>query len=177
VQDRLTIARPYAEAAFEYAKESGVSEDWAKFLARLVEAVQHPDLGVLIGHPKVSDAVILSIIVDMFGNKLEKQAINFIDLLIGAGRLQLIEQVSELFNNRCAEMAGLANIEVTSAFDLTSEESSQIKQAIGDRLGKNCQITGKTDPSLIGGAVIKIGDSVVDLSIRGRLASLESELG
>ena len=69
------------------------------------------------------------------------------------------------------------NIEVTSAFDLTAEESSQIKLAIGNRLGKNCQITGKTDVSLIGGAVIKIGDSVIDLSLRGRLAALESELG
>tara|TARA_B110000444_G_C18755375_1_gene554853 strand:- start:531 stop:1064 length:534 start_codon:yes stop_codon:yes gene_type:complete len=177
MQDRLTIARPYTEAAFEYARENGVTEDWAKFLVSLIEAVQHPDLGPLIGHPKVSKAVMLSIIVDMFGNKLNEQKVNFVTLLINADRLQLVQEVSELFNSRCAEMAGLVNIEVTSAFDLTSEESSQIKLAIGNRLGKNCQIAGKTDVSLIGGAVIKIGDSVIDLSLRGRLATLESELG
>ncbi len=177
MQDRLTIARPYTEAAFEYARENGVTEDWAKFLLGLLETVQHPDLGPLIGHPKISKTVMLSIIVDMFGNKLDKQKVNFVTLLINGDRLQLVQEVSELFNSRCAEMAGLVNIEVTSAFDLTSEESSQIKLAIGNRLGKNCQITGKTDVSLIGGAVIKIGDSVIDLSLRGRLAALESELG
>jgi F-type H+-transporting ATPase subunit delta len=177
MQDRLTIARPYAEAAFEYAKENGKSEDWAKFLVDLAEVGRHPDLRRLIGHPKVSDEVMLSIIVDIFGNKIEKQAANLIEQLIKAGRLQLVTEVSILFSERCAEMAGIENIEVTSAFDLTSEESGQIKQAIGKRLGKDCQITGKIDASLIGGAVIKIGDSVIDLSIRGRLASLESELG
>ena len=177
MQDRLTIARPYTEAAFEYARENGVTEDWAKFLVSLIEAVQHPDLGPLIGHPKVSKAVMLSIIFDMFGNKLNEKKVNFVTLLINTGRLQLVQEVSELFNSRCAEMAGLVNIEVTSAFDLTSEESSQIKVAIGNRLGKNCQIAGKTDVSLIGGAVIKIGDSVIDLSLRGRLATLAGELG
>ena len=176
MQENLTIARPYAAAAFQYAGEHDAVDQWSDMLNALSIAVADEALTLLIGHPKVSDAAMLDILAEVLGSRLNDAGRNFIGALLQAERLELAPQIAEMFERRRAEAIGVANIEVTSAFALTDAELEKIDSAVQARIGQRCQVNAAVDPGLIGGAVIKIGDSVIDLSVKGRLTALEQQL-
>ncbi|MEQ8234186.1 MAG: F0F1 ATP synthase subunit delta [Gammaproteobacteria bacterium] len=177
MQEKLTIARPYAAAAYAYADEHGEVEQWSAMLGALASAVSDPLLARCIGHPKVSDADLLGLLEEVLGERLNDTRRNFLVTLIEAERLEVAPQVAEVFERRRAKAAGVVHVDVTSAFALNGAERDRIEQAVKSRLGSQCEIAASVDPELIGGAVIKIGDSVIDLSLRGRLAALEQQLG
>lgn len=177
MQEKLTIARPYAAAAFAYAKEHDEIDTWSEVLNTLALAVSDASLSRFIGHPKVSTAQIVELLGDVLGERLHDASRNFLGALAEAERLGVAPQIAELFERSRAEAAGVVNIEVTSAYALAPAESGKIEAAIRERLGKDCHVESSVDDGLIGGAVIRIGDAVIDLSMRGRLAALEQQLG
>lgn len=177
MQEKLTIARPYAAAAYAYADEHGEVEQWSAMLDALASAVSDPLLARCIGHPKVSDADLLGLLEDVLGERLNETRRNFLVTLIEAERLEVAPQIAEVFERRRAKAVGVVHVDVTSAFALSGIEQERIEQAVKSRLGSDCEVASSVDPGLIGGAVIKIGDSVIDLSLRGRLAALEQQLG
>lgn len=176
MQEKLTVARPYAAAAFDYAAEQGDIEAWSSMLAALAEAVQDSSLAACIGHPKVSDAQLRELLTELLGGRLNEARGNFLGALIEAERLELAPQIAELFERRKAAAAGVLNVEVVSAFPLSDSERQKIDQALQARFGRSCSVEAKTDSALIGGAVVRIGDSVIDLSLKGRLATLEQQI-
>lgn len=176
MQEKLTIARPYAAAAFRYAVEQGRVDDWSVMLEALAIAVSDPDLSQLIGHPKITGEQIVDLMADILGGRLTDESRNFIQVLVEAERIELAPQISELFERRRANAAGLVTVEVTSAYPLDASESRRISDSISARVGKACELETAVDPQLIGGAVIKIGDSVTDLSLRRRLSDLGQDL-
>jgi F-type H+-transporting ATPase subunit delta len=177
MQEKLTIARPYAAAAYAYADEHGEVEQWSAMLEVLAAAVSDPLLASYIGHPKVSDADLLDLLGDVLGDRLSDSRRNFLTALVEAERLEVAPQIAEVFERRRAKAAGVVHVEVSSAFELNTQERERIEQAVRGRLGSDCEVDAHVDAALIGGAVIKIGDSVIDLSLRGRLAALEQQLG
>ncbi|MGR8919793.1 MAG: F0F1 ATP synthase subunit delta [Gammaproteobacteria bacterium] len=176
MQEKLTIARPYAAAAFEYASEHNDVDGWAALLNRLAEAVSEPALAAVIGHPKVSRESLLGLLGEVLGESLEGARRNFLETVIDAERLDIAPQIAELFERRRADAAGVVSVEVISAFPLTDAERQKIDAAVQKRLGRSCEVESEVDSSLIGGAVIRIGDEVIDLSLRGRLAALAQQL-
>jgi F-type H+-transporting ATPase subunit delta len=176
MQEKLTIARPYAAAAFAYAAEHDALERWAAMLEALAAAVADPTLAYYIGHPKVSDAQLLELIAGVLGDRLDAHGRLFVQALIEAERLELAPEIAQLFERQRAAAAGLATVSITSAFPLTPEERARIDGAMRQRLGRDSRLEAAVDPALIGGAVIRIGDSVIDLSLRGRLAGLAQNL-
>lgn len=177
MQEKLTIARPYAAAAFSYAVEHGEVETWSGLLKTLAMAVADPTLAAYIGHPKVSNAELLGLVADLLGAALTPAARNFLAALIDAERLELAPEVAQLFERSRAQAAGQVKVEVTSAFPLSEAERAKLDAAMRGRLGKDCKIEAAVDPALIGGAVVKVGDSVIDLSLRGRLTALAQQVG
>lgn len=177
MQEKLTIARPYAAAAYAYADEHGEVEQWSAMLEVLAAAVSDPLLAGYIGHPKVSNADLLDLLGDVLGERLSDSRRNFLTALVEAERLEVAPQIAEVFERRRAKAAGVVHVEVSSAFELSAQERERIEQAVRGRLGSDCEVDAHVDAALIGGAVIKIGDSVIDLSLRGRLAALEQQLG
>lgn len=176
MQEKLTVARPYAVAAFSYAQDAGDVDAWSRMLEALASAVAEPELERLIGHPKVSDEQLVAMLSDVLGNLLDDKRRNFLRVLVDSERLELAPQVAELFERRRAETAGVVTAEVVSAFPLNAAEESRIREALASRAGKRCELTTEVDPALIGGAVIKVGDSVTDLSLRRRLSDLVQDL-
>ena len=176
MQEKLTVARPYAAAAFRYAEQAGRVDAWSSMLEVLAMAVSDPGLARLIGHPKVGDEQLLELISEIAGDRLDDKGRSFVSTLIDAERLELAPQIAELFERRRADAAGIVTAEVTSAFQLTADEQSRIRDAIAARAGRQCELTTSVDRTLIGGAVIKIGDSVTDLSLRRRLSDLAQDL-
>jgi F-type H+-transporting ATPase subunit delta len=176
MQEKLTQARPYAAAAFDFAVEHGDVDAWAATLDALARIVKDRNMAFLIGHPKVGHAQLMGIMDELFGAGLSAPCRNFIDALVGAERLELAPEIATLFAEHRARAAGRVKVEVRSAYPLSTAEQGRIDAAIRARLGKDCEVESAVDPALIGGAVIRIGDSVIDLSLRGRLTALAQTL-
>jgi F-type H+-transporting ATPase subunit delta len=176
MQEKLTIARPYAVAAFRFAVEADDVAAWSSMLNTLGMAVSDPGLGRLIGHPRVSDEQLLGLITEVAGAELNDKRRNFVEILIDAERLAFAPEIAALFERRRAAAEGVVEIEISSAYALDDAEQQKISDTVRARLGKECELACEVDPELIGGAVIKIGDSVIDISLRGRLRALEQQL-
>ena len=110
MQEKLTIARPYAAAAFDYARDTAAIDAWSTLLEALSLAVSDPDLSRLIGHPKVSDEQLMGLLGDVLGDRLDASGRNFLQTLMDAERLELAPQVAEVFERLRAAEAGVVPV-------------------------------------------------------------------
>lgn len=171
-----TIARPYAKAAFEQAQQEGNLEQWSTLLKTLASIVNAPQMRNVVSSPKVSHKQLLELISGIYGAKLSDTTTNFIRVLIKANRLRIASHISTLFEEKRAQAEGRVEINVVSAYELDSEQSRRIAEVMGKRTGKKINVSSVVDKSLIGGLIIRAGDSVIDASIRGRLTKLRNDL-
>lgn len=171
-----TIARPYAKAAFEQAQQEGAMEQWSTLLKTLGSIVNAPQMRNVVNSPKVSHKQLLELISSVYGAKLSDTTTNFIRVLIKANRLRIASHISTLFEEKRAQAEGRVEINVVSAYELDSEQTRRIADVMGKRTGKKINISSVVDKSLIGGLIIRAGDSVIDASIRGRLTKLRNDL-
>jgi len=176
MQEKLTIARPYASAAYGYAEDTDDVPAWSAMLDSLAGAVSHPDLKPLIKHPRVSNDQLRELFAEILADQLNEQRMNFIGVLLDAERLELAAEIADLFERYKAAAEGIVDVRVESAYEISAAEQDRIAAAIRARVGKECEVTAGLNRDLIGGAVIKVGDSVIDISLRGRLRALERRL-
>lgn len=174
--EKTTIARPYAEAAFEQAQDEGALKAWSELLAVLAAIVSDDQMESLAENPHVSDEQLMQIITSVTGESLSTTQSNFIRILIDAERLMFAPQMAELFELRYLDAEGLANVEVVSAYPLDDAQRQRISEIMAKRLNRKIEIEESTNKDLIGGAIIRNGDSVVDASLRGQLEELRNEL-
>ena len=172
MQENNTVARPYAGAVFELAQAENNLQQWSTMLQLLNLVVSDPDMRAVIKNPKVEHKQLADIVTGICGEQLDEQGKNFVKILVNAGRLSVVPQIQKLYEEKKAEAEGIAEVEVISAYPLEKEQQEKIKQIMTKRLGKKIEITTHVDKSLIGGAVIRSGDSVIDASLRGRLKQL-----
>ncbi|NKB36625.1 MAG: F0F1 ATP synthase subunit delta [Gammaproteobacteria bacterium] len=174
--EKTTIARPYAQAVFELAQESGAVAEWSSALDLLKRIVSDEQMQVLFNNPKVSDQQLQNLVIEIAGDALGVQPGNFVKILVAASRLQYATQVAELFEAMRAEAEGTVDVEVSAAYELDQAQQDGIANGISKRLGKKVSINVNIDETLIGGAIIRAGDSVIDASVRGRLTKLGNDL-
>jgi len=173
---KTTIARPYAKAVFEQAQEEGNMEVWSALLKMLDRIVHDPQMRQVLNNPKISHKQLLDLVSSVCGGKLSASITNFIRVLIKSNRLAFAREISALFEQKRAQTEGRIDINVISAFELDGEQSKRISESMGKRTGRKVTISSVIDKSLIGGVIIRAGDSVIDASIRGRLNRLRSDL-
>ena len=169
----LTLARPYARAAFSLARDAGTLPAWSQALAFAARVAADPQVAAVLGHPKLSAADAVALLApdgagEAFGN--------FLGLLFDNRRLALLPEISGLYDELRLESERVVKAKVTSAAVLPTVELESIKAALKQRFGREVEIETDLDPSLIGGAVIDAGDVVIDGSLRGRLDRLQSAL-
>ena len=174
--DNVTIARPYANAVFEHAQDEGNFEQWSSLLKVLSLIVQDSQMRLILSSPKISHTQLLDLVTSMIGNQISHSCLNFIKVLVAANRLQYVSNIFELFEKRRAEAEGRMEVEVSTAYELEKDQINKISDAMGKRLGKKINISSTVDRSLIGGMIIRAGDSVINASIRGRLTELQNSL-
>jgi len=174
--EKTTIARPYAQAVFELAQESAGSADWSAALNLLKRIVADEQMHLLLNNPGVSHTQLQELVIEVGGDGFTQQAKNFIKVLVSAGRLQYAPQISQLFEAMRAEAEGTIEVQVSAAYELDAAQQDTIAKQISLRLGKQVKISATVDNTLIGGAVIRAGDSVIDASLSGRLAELSNQL-
>ena len=169
----MTLARPYARAAFSLARDAGSLPAWSDALAFAARIAADPQIAGLLGNPRLThaDAVVLlspEHADDTFGR--------FLALLAENRRLPLLPEIAGLYDELRFEAERVVKAKVTSAVELPAGELETIKLALAKRFGRAVEIETAIDASLIGGAVIDAGDVVIDGSLKGKLGRLEAAL-
>ena len=179
----LTLARPYARAAYAIARDNGAAPQWSEALGFAARVAADPRVQSLLGHPQLGrgDAVALlsppaagnTAAPDLFGNDLFG---NVLALLADNRRLPLLPEIAGLFEELRADAEHIVKARITSATTLPASEIESIKVALKRRFGRDVELTTAVDESLIGGAVIDAGDVVIDGSLKSKLSRLQSAL-
>ncbi len=174
--DRLTVARPYAKAAFAQAKADGRLGPWSSALARAAATVRDERVRALFGSPKASAQQLADLVAGVAGDELDAQGRNFIALLAETKRLPFLPEIAQIFDTLKADAERVVDVHITSAAALPDAEAAQLTAALEKRFDRKVRVEASVDPSLIGGAVVRAGDLTIDGSLKARLARLAQEL-
>ncbi len=174
--EKSTLARPYANAIFQLAREQGELAKWSGMLQLIAVVAEDPTMRQLIGNPEFERSRLEALFLEICGDGLDEQGRNLVRLLIENKRLEVAPQIADLYEARRAEAEGTVDVEVVSAFPLDADLQAQLAAALERRLGQEVNLRVKIDESLIGGVLVRAGDLVIDASITGRLEQLANTL-
>jgi len=174
--EAITIARPYANAVFAIANDKGELKSWSDLLAVLAQAVAVPNMQSVISSPSVSDEQVIGLLAEVAGELMSEDAQNFLALLAENNRLMLLEHIAVIFDELRAEAEQVMTADVTTARALTSEQEANISAALKKRLGRDVTLNASVDESLLGGAIIRAGDLIIDGSALGKLNRLTNAI-
>ncbi|MCK9530871.1 MAG: F0F1 ATP synthase subunit delta [Gammaproteobacteria bacterium] len=171
-----TIARPYAQAVFKLAAEQKALKRWSEMLGLAAAVATDPEMAKVIDSPRLTGEQVLDIFFAVCGDKLNDAGKNMVRVLADNGRLNLLPEVAALFEIERAQAEGTLEAEVVTAMELTESQKKELAAALKKRLGREISLNVKVDGSLLGGAIIRAGDMVIDGSAVSRLDKLGSEL-
>ena len=171
-----TLARPYAEAVFKRAKETGSTEQWSEMLAFLAAVMADVRLSQAAVNPKVDRQALTELLLDICKGHITEEGENLLKLLVENNRLNLAATIKELFEQYRAEDEGYIDVEVKTAFPIDDREQQQLTSVLDKTLHKQVRLRTEEDDTLIGGVLIRAGDKVIDGSIRGQLQQLAKRL-
>ncbi|MGF1546953.1 MAG: F0F1 ATP synthase subunit delta [Thiotrichales bacterium] len=174
MSDLNTVARPYARALFETARDSGKLESWSESLEVLSAFAADPSLHRMLQQPSLSREEAAGLLIKSCGVQIDESAKNLVRVLADNGRLAVLPQISALYENLRAEAEGVVEAEIITAMEIDPTQHQAIANALQQRLGREVKTSTRIDPSLIGGAIVRAGDLVIDGSIKGRLDKLTS---
>jgi F-type H+-transporting ATPase subunit delta len=174
--ERTTTARPYAKALFALARQGNRLAETSAGLLRAAETVVDPRVHAMLGSPHVTAAQLAELVNGVAGDALDEYGRNFVMLLAQNRRLGFLPEIAALFEHMKSEVENAVDVEVTAATALTPDQESRYAAALQKKLGRTVRLHTKVDGSLLGGAVLKAGDLVIDGSIKGRLERLATEL-
>jgi F-type H+-transporting ATPase subunit delta len=177
VAERATIARPYAKAAFEYARGANAFAEWSQGLRLAAEIVADPHVASLTKSPQRTAADLASLITDVAQAKLNAGMQNFVRVLAENHRLLLLPEIAAHYEILRSAVENTVDVEVVSAVPLNADQADKLKLALSTRLKRQVRMQNSVDSSLLGGAVVRAGDLVIDGSLKGRLQRLATELG
>lgn len=174
--EKVTIARPYAKAAFEYAREHNTFARWSEVLATASAVVADANVEKLLTNPRVAPAQLVDLIASIAGGSLDDQGKNFLNTLAQNRRLGLLPEIAAIYETLRAEIEQIADVHVTSAAALNDAQRERLTNALKRRLRREVRLHESVDPSLIGGAVVRSGDLVIDGSLRAGLDRLATQI-
>ncbi|MGH8286699.1 MAG: F0F1 ATP synthase subunit delta [Steroidobacteraceae bacterium] len=167
--DRATIARPYARAAFAAARGDNRLREWNEALALAAQVIADPRVEKLLGSPHVTPAELAKLVTDIAGPRLDEHGRNFVRTLAENRRLGYLPEIVRLFAELKDAAEGVVDVTVVSAAPLDAEQRKALGGALARKLKREVRLHAELDPSLLGGAVVRAGDLVIDGSLRGRL--------
>ncbi len=170
-----TIARPYAEAAFGLAKEENAFGVWSEALSAMAAVVAAPEMKAVIGNPALAPARLAELIASAAPG-LSKSQKDLLSVLAKNERLATLTEISAMYETLRNEAERVLAAEVTSAYPMSDAQVAEITGLLEKKHGKKVKVSVSVDPELIGGVSIAIGDEVMDASVRGKLARMQSAL-
>jgi F-type H+-transporting ATPase subunit delta len=171
----ITLARPYARAAFELAQADGALSAWSQALAFAAEVARDPRVTALSNDPRVQPAQLVALHLPN-GNQADGAFGKFLRELAEKRRMVLLPEVGALYETYKREAESQLLVKVTSAIALDAAQAEALKASLKRRFKREIELETQVDPSLLGGVVIDTGSEVIDGSARGRLERLASAL-
>ena len=172
-----TIARPYAKAAFEFARDKGRLAEWSAQLALAAAVASNAEFSQYLSRPTLTAQIQTDDFLKVVGDKLSGNARNFVTELVQNKRLEALPEIAALFEDFRAELEQSAEVSVTTAYALDDAQRQTLVSQLGRKLGRKVAIGSVTvDKALIGGVVVRSGDIVIDASVRGKLGKLSATL-
>jgi F-type H+-transporting ATPase subunit delta len=168
----VTIARPYARAAFATAVDNDRLAEWSSMLGLLSAVSRDSAVQTMLEDPSVSQGQRAGILIDICADHMDAVGKNFISLLAEYKRIALLPEVHHLFELLKANHEKTVEVEVISAYDVSEQDEIRLTDTLTTKLKRDVNISSRTDPTLIGGLIVRTEDSVIDSSISGRLAKL-----
>jgi F-type H+-transporting ATPase subunit delta len=167
-----TLARPYAKAAFEYAREHAALAEWSEQLATVAAVAADDGLQAVLDNPSLTAEQQARTVTEVCGDALGAEAKNFVSILAANKRLALLPEIYQQFARFKANLEKSVDVEVVSAFDLDDAARDKLAQVLSRKLEREVKVSTTTDSNLLGGVLIRAGDMVIDGSVRGRLNKL-----
>lgn len=174
--EKATIARPYAQAAFELARDSQSLKKWSDMLAISALIAKDTNMANVINNPRMIVEDTAGIVIDVCGDNLNEEGKNFVRLLATNHRVGVLPEISTLFEAMRADHERSQQAVVISAFPVSDAQRDKIAAALKVRLGRDITLKCEINSELLGGAIIKAGDLVIDGSARGSLEKLATNL-
>lgn len=171
-----TLARPYARAAFAAARDDEALAEWNERLQTASAIVADETIDRLTRDPRVDDEQVLKLFTEVGGERFDERFVNFLRVLLKYDRVRLLPDITAQFEHLRQQAEGRLVVEVTSASELDEAQRGKLVESLAKRFGREIDIDSKVDPALIGGAVIRVGDQVIDGSVRGRLGRMAREM-
>jgi F-type H+-transporting ATPase subunit delta len=173
--ENVTIARPYADAAFELARGAAALGPWSEALDRLASVAADPSMQACFKDPNLSADRLTTLMLEVAG-ELNAEQQNFIRVLVENERLQVLPEIRDLFVALKNEHEGVLEAEIASAFPLDDAALATLKADLEARFKARINVTVSLNPELIGGVRIAVGDEVIDASVRGKLTNMAAAL-
>ena len=169
--ESVTIARPYADAAFMLAKESGAQGIWSQRLQRLALIAQDKEMTEVMTNPRLSTEQVAELFISLSADS-DAILANFVRTLAENRRLALLPEISRLFELAKSQEEGVQEAVVYSAFPIDDAQVAALMQQLEPRFGTRLTARVEVDPSLIGGVRVTVGDQMLDASVRGKLDAM-----
>ena len=167
-----TLARPYAKAAFQAAVEAGELQAWSTMLSVASNVADQEKVVELLSNPNLIGTQQAQTFIDVCGDTLNEAGQNLVSVLAENKRISLLPQIFEQFEHLKAELEKAVDVEIISAYEVTDETKQKLTQALKAKLDKDVRVTTTVDSNLVGGAIIRAGDMVIDGTLKGKLAKL-----
>ena len=174
--ETTTIARPYAQAVFELARDHDKFVHWSDTLGFLAAVAGDPQMLAMLDNPRLTEKQLTDLFLDICGERIDESGKNFVLMLAENRRLGVLSEIAALYEDLRREAEGVVRGEVISAFPVSEEQLKNIATALKTRLGREVELECTTDESLVGGAVVRAGDLVIDGSVKGKLKRLANTL-
>jgi F-type H+-transporting ATPase subunit delta len=171
----ITMARPYARAAFEAARDGGSLPAWGDSLAFAASVADDSRVRALIGNPRLGVDALKALLLPE-GERADSTFANFIAMLADNRRLPLLPEIADVFGEMRREHEKVLRVVVRSAVAIDAAQTESLKTALKRRFNREIELATEIDPAVIGGAVIDAGETVIDGSVRGRLERLSQAL-
>ncbi|EGU35823.1 F0F1 ATP synthase subunit delta [Vibrio ichthyoenteri ATCC 700023] len=175
MSDLTTIARPYAKAAFDFAVEKDQLDQWGQMLSFAAEVAKNQQVKELLTSSMSADKL-AEIFVAVCGEQVDAHGQNLLQVMAENGRLTALPDVSEQFFALKKEHEKEIDVDVISAYELSSDQLANISSKLEVRLARKVKLNCSVDQALLGGVIIRAGDLVIDDSARGRLNRLSDAL-
>ena len=167
-----TIARPYANAVFELAKRNRALDVWSRQLAVAAAVAADPSINEIIESPATTNLQKANTLARVCGDDLNGEGKQLLHVLARYKRLHLLTEIGAQYEALRAQEEASLEVEVVSAYPLSDAEQKRLSEALAKRFKKEILLTSRVDESLLGGAIIRAGDTVIDGSVRGKLDKL-----
>lgn len=176
--ETATIARPYAEALFRIASDTNAGNlgAWSELVSEMGQVAANPDMKALADDPNVPGDKLVPLFLSVLKSPVNDEAKRFVTLLVENNRLTVLPEIAEQFHALKNAREGSADVEITSAFPMEGATLTDLVAVLERKFGRKLVPTVAVDPSLIGGVRVKVGDEVLDTSVRARLAAMQATL-